>query len=595
MAPVRLLPDELINRIAAGEVVERPASILKELLENSLDAGADRIDVVIEAGGRKLVSVADNGSGMDGDDLLLAVERHATSKLSADADLMHIGTLGFRGEALPSIASVSRMTIVTASGDDGSGRMVRLSGGRLMDTAAAARDRGTTVEAADLFFNVPARRKFLKSPTTEAAHLLETAQRYALSRNDLRLSYTHNGQETLRTSPAEDDLSRLARVLGRETARQMFPFDETSGDYSCRGYLGRPDTNRSRPSSVYMFVNDRPVSDRLLLRAVMEAYRGRLPSGRYPAAVFFIDLDPELVDVNVHPAKAQVRFRHPNQAFDAASGAVGRALDRTLRPVAPARPNAPDYEQQIRPQTGSTVGEVSFWSNRAAGPGFFPSRTVDYRPVESGPLDLGPTAPPHTGPAADVPPQGLRPVGQIFRSYILAQGPDALFVVDQHAAHERILFEKLRARMQSGGLPGQGFLTPLTIETSPVQAALMERLVKPLARCGFELEPFGGTTFMLRSAPSNLAGRDAQKVLMEIIDAAAEEDPEAGIRRLEETVCESLACHQAIKAGDAMTFSEMDSLLKDLDETQAALNCPHGRPLIFEISRREIEKKFDRG
>ena len=598
MSAVRLLSDHLINRIAAGEVVERPASVLKELLENCLDAGADRIEVDAEAGGRRLIKVADNGSGMTRDDLLLAVERHATSKLAEETDLLQIHTLGFRGEALPSIGAVSRMVITTASTDDGAGTRARISGGKLVDVADAARDRGTTVESSDLFFNVPARRKFLKSITTESAHLMETVQRYALARNDLRLVYRHNGQELLSTSPREDDLTRMGRVLGRETAKAMFAFDGQGGDIHLFGYLGRPETEKSRPSHLHLFVNQRPVKDRLLTRAVLQAYRGRLGDGRYPAAVVYLTIDPELVDVNVHPAKAEVRFRDPNHVYDAATAILAQSLGESLRPLAP-KPT------QVYKMSDYGVGSTGVREARA--------ETMDWTrvdPREAPPItdlgfvrpetDLAETPLTETPLAAEdaenIGHSGLRPIGQLFRSYILAQGPDGLFVIDQHAAHERITFERLKKGLAQGGLSGQGLLTPETLELSPTQAVAMEKLQPALARFGFELSPFGGDTYVLRAVPGVLAGYDGARVVLDIIEQAAADigGGKEGLENLEDALLSSLACHASVKASDYMTLPEMDRLLRDLLNCEVPTNCPHGRPLIFSISRRDIEKRFHR-
>jgi DNA mismatch repair protein MutL len=587
LAAIRLLSDQLINRIAAGEVVERPASVLKELIENSLDAGADRLEIEVAAGGVKYLSIADNGCGMDRDDLLLAVERHATSKLTEETDLLHIGTLGFRGEALPSIAAVSRLTITTSAGDDGAGRRLRISGGRVMGLDEAARGRGTTIEVQDLFFNVPARRKFLKSPATEAAHLLETVQRYALSRSDLRLVYRHDGQELLSTSPRENDQTRLAKVVGRENARLLFPFEGQKGDIRLSGFLGRPDLERSRTSGLYLFVNGRPVKDRLMTRAVLDAYRGRLPGGRYPIAMVFLEIDPALVDANVHPTKAEVRFRQPGEIFQAAVELMAQALSEKLRPVsrdAFERPETSDPRYNQAPPEyaafdfapAGSVGETTVWTQSEIHP------PPAFAPV-----------PAEAGENEEVQ-GGLKPIGQLFRSYILAQGADGLYVVDQHAAHERILYEKLQTGLENGRMPSQALLMPETIELTPVQTELMNDLVPRLERFGFDLEPFGGRTFVVRSVPAVLAERDPRQVLDDIIDLAAEHRPGRGLERIEEHMTASLACHGAIKANQSLTLDEMQRLLDDLDRTRVPTNCPHGRPLIFKLDRREIEKRFQR-
>ena len=589
MATIRLLSEGLINRIAAGEVVERPAAVLKELIENSLDAGATRLEIEAEAGGRRLIQVSDNGQGMNPDDMLLAIERHATSKISEDTDLVRIDTLGFRGEALPSIGAVSRMKILSSDRTDGQGQRLALAGGRLMDVRDAARDQGTTIEVRDLFFNVPARRKFLKSVQTEAAHLLETIYRWALSRLDLRLVYKHNGQTLLTSSPREDARTRLALVLGRETARTAFPFEGEAGGIETSGFLCPPGEDRSRSSGLYLFVNGRPVADRLLTRAVLEAYRGRLASGRYPVAVVRVNLPPELVDVNVHPAKTEVRFQNPREVFAMVSEVVGQALAASLRPLRPHPPAStyPAYNPAEPP--APAFNEAFSWPEYPSSPprAFPPGGLPDPRVPDS----LADRAPdPFAGPVMD---KELHPVGQLYQSYILAQGPDGLHVVDQHAAHERVIFERLQAQLAEGELDSQVLLLPATLELTPVQARRLEEYLTELQRYGFDLEPFGGRTFVLRAVPAILAGRDAAGTLQDIIEDLPD-DRQSPLADFEETLLAPLACHSAIKAGEAMTRDEMDRLLRDLGRTRVQTNCPHGRPLVFSLSRRDIEKRFKR-
>ena len=593
MGSIRLLSEQLINRIAAGEVVERPSAVLKELIENSLDAGATRLEIEAQAGGRGLIMVADNGLGMTGDDLLLAVERHATSKLSEDSDLMDIGTLGFRGEALPSIGAVSRLTVTSAAGGDGSGRCLRLSGGRVMAVEDAARERGTTVEVRDLFFNVPARRKFLKSVTTEAAHLLETVQRFVLGRPELRLVYRHNGQELLSASPKEDAATRLAQVVGRETARGLFPFEGRADGSELSGFLGRPDLDRSRPSGLYLFVNGRPVTDRLLTRAVLEAYRGRLPGGRYPVAVVFLVLDPKLVDVNVHPAKAEVRFRQPGEVYSAAVTVLQQALSARLRPL-PEPIQARGYPFTTGEAQPPRIRETGLWQT-VPGSQPAPSFYSEASEPMDGAADLAVTIPERLTPEEETSSASeIRPIGQLYRSYILAQGVEGLWVVDQHAAHERILFERFQDDLARGRLASQNLLLPETMDLAPTQAVALDKISGELERYGFDLAPFGGGTFVLRAVPARLADRDFLKALGEIVEAAREVRPEEGLARFEQTLLESLACHAAIKAGQELSLAEMDRLLTDLAKTRVPTNCPHGRPLIFQVSRRDIEKKFQR-
>ena len=608
MPTIRLLSDQLINRIAAGEVVERPASVLKELLENCLDAGADNILVEAEAGGRKRICTADNGRGMSPDDLLLSVERHATSKLVEETDLLHIETLGFRGEALASIGAVSRLTILTAAGEDGKASRLRLSGGRTLGLEDAARERGATIDVRDLFFNVPARRKFLKTVQTESSHLLETVQRYVLGRPDLRLVYRHDGQELLSVSPREDGRTRLSAVVGREAARACFQFEDRSGDLAVNGFLSRPEVTRSRPSALFLFVNRRPVRDRLLTRAVLDAYRERLPSGRYPVAVVNLDIDPAQVDVNVHPAKAEVRFRRPGDVHGAVAGMIGRALSRNIRTLSGPARTASGYVVGHRPPVSVREPSLALnWSEPPSRPDISAHPVREWPPSRSNgpeppfvPRPVHSESPPgepwarSENPAAGPDPGELKPVGQLFRSYILAQGDDGLYVIDQHAAHERILFERLQDKLSEGPLDSQGLLVPETIDLAPGQAADAATVLGAFSRFGFDLEPFGGQTFVLRAVPGILAGKDVLRTVSDVLEAATEEDPGRGLSDLEDALMSSLACHAAVKAGDEMTFPEMNRLLADLAACRLPTHCPHGRPLIFSLQRREIEKRFGR-
>lgn len=622
MGAIKLLSDSLINRIAAGEVVERPASVLKELVENSLDAGATRLEIQAEAGGRQRILVMDNGQGMSPDDLLLAVERHATSKISEETDLMTIATLGFRGEALPSIAAVSRLTITSADGNQGQGRQVHLSGGRIVEVREVGREQGTTVDMTDLFYNVPARRKFLKSQQTEGAHLLDVLQRYALGRPTVRFIYKHGGQELLAISPREDDPARLARVLGRETARRMFPFSGQVGGLLLSGFLGRPDLDRGRPDQLFLYVSGRPVKDRLLTRAVLDAYRPRLASGRYPVAVIFADMDHRQVDVNVHPAKTEVRFRHPEEVFKTTVQVINQALAQNLNAVFRPGPPKPVVSPATALWPPARVQESTLWEITAASPpGQFtpldwperrktaeslPSQERARSRIEPG-LEEQTTVKPAANltPATSVPDSdyyaaGLMPIGQLFRAYMLAQGPDGLYIIDQHAAHERVLFEKLQADLALGPLTSQGLLMPDVVELTPLQAVAALDLTGDLRKLGFELEPFGGQAFVLRAAPAVVTPGEAARTLLEILESAVADGhtgtslPSGGRPAFIQAWLATLACHGAIKAGQDLTRPEMDRLLADLARCQIPTNCPHGRPLIFSLDRGEIEKKFKR-
>jgi DNA mismatch repair protein MutL len=648
---IKLLPEGLINLIAAGEVVERPASVLKELLENSLDAGATKIEADIESGGKKLIRVADNGCGLTREELFLCLERHATSKLTAESDLFAIGTLGFRGEALPSIASVSRMTVISRT-EDGDGHRLKVDGGRAADLSPAPANQGTIVEVKDLFFNVPARRKFLKTEATETAHLLEAAQRYALSRPGLRLRLRDSGRELLSVDEHNDLTARVSKILGREVASSLRTIKSEDGDLKISGLLAGPEAAKAG-SSLFAFVLGRPVRDKLITKAVVQGYGRTLPQGRLPSGVVFIDLDPAQVDVNVHPAKTEVRFRDPGRVFEAirqvTAAAVGRsdispasgafALSpaptdsraagaemtvsyRSLSPPdLPGPSSGPLRASQGEDAPGWTIPRFSMGIPKMGQALTFapPPPTVppwmkgsdEETPAEARALDPDgalaaledPGPGPDRAPAAEGPHQPARALAQLHRSYILAQGPEALHIIDQHAAHERVLFNSLKAKLSHNGLPSQGLLLPETLELGPHERLAAERLAAPLRRLGFRLEPFGAGpgAWALRGIPSLLSPKSAGEALQEILASAKRRLRDldgAGLDRVAEDLSEawlhSLACRAAVKAGDRLTAEEMDRLVKDLAEADAGGHCPHGRPSVITLSLSELEKRFGR-
>ena len=635
---IKLLPDKLINRIAAGEVVERPASVLKELIENSLDAGADRVEVEVEGGGTRLIRVRDNGRGMDEEDLYLCLERHATSKLDPgpDTEILRIPTLGFRGEALPSIASVSDLSITSAE-EGGQGRVIRVADGVLKYMKEAPANRGTCVEVGNLFQNVPARRKFLKSRLTESSHLLELARSYALSREDLSLNFRDGGKVMLAVESRQDFKSRVFNVLGREAAETLSPFKYESGGVKLSGWLGSPAYTHRSTAGLYIYVLGRPIRDRMVNRALAEGYRRLLPPGQWPTAVVYIDLDPGEVDVNVHPAKAEVRFRNSGLVFSALSRAVeltvgqgpvnvsdGSRADIFVNPL-PAAPPADDLAalparfRPERPEAGPekpaapwlpltdrestpTPAVVTPWNPplklREAEKGFRPAEPPSSE--SSVPtLDESPPLPDDQ----DRPPaiEELQPLAQLFNSYILAQGSKGLYIIDQHAAHERILYNQLKELLARNGLPGQSLMFPETRDLSPRETLAAEKLESQLSRLGFDLRPFGEHTFILKSGPAILGSHDPWPPLLEILATAQNRLKNLDGAGLAEAVSGlanswlySLACRAAIKAGDKMSLEAMDRLIRDMSATPNGAYCPHGRPAIQLINRKAIEKHFDR-
>lgn len=643
---IKLLPDTLINRIAAGEVVERPSAVLKELLENSLDAGADRIDIEIGGGGKKLIRVRDNGRGMDREDLMMCVERHATSKLDPDDDLIRIGTLGFRGEALPSIGSVSRLTITSAT-ESGPGHEIVIDRGIWRGLNEVAANRGATVEVAKLFYNVPARAKFLKSNQTESSHLLDVAQCYALSREGLRLTFRDGGREILAVEGRHDFKTRVFKVMGRAAAESLQPFERQAGGLKISGWLGEPGRALRTSANLFIYVLGRPVKDRLLNRALADGYGRMLPPGHWPAAVIFIDLDPSEVDVNVHPAKAEVRFRQPGEVFSALAEAVRRTVGRAPIPTSNFNETPPwrvasrpaEYGTPLLRKLAPGPGPAETFKPPAQPSGASPpwmADEADENPADDPAPAQAPSAAPPPAPAARdeyaaqagfemraraataeeaPPPSGqageldpaqanfeeLRALAQLYNSYILAQGSKGLYLIDQHAAHERVIFNQLKETMTREGLPSQALLFPDTSDLAPQEALAAEKLIPHLARLGFDLQPFGERTFILKSAPAILGSRDPWPALLEILSAGGSRLKSlegAGLDEALENMAGSwlysLACRAAIKAGDKISLEAMQRLLEDMAVTPNGAYCPHGRPAIQLIERHAIERRFDR-
>lgn len=554
--PIRLLPEEVSNQIAAGEVVERPASVLKELVENSLDAGAGRIGVEVAAGGRRLIRVVDDGTGMLPDDLLLALERHATSKVARAEDLTHISSLGFRGEALPSIAAVSRMSLRSRTRDAEAGGLVGVEGGKVMAVEEVGCPVGTLVEVRDLFFNTPARRKFLKSQATESGHLAGALVRLALAQPQVAFRYTVGTQVTYDLPAGQDLASRAGSLLGRATAENMVRLEEEEGPLRLMGLAGLPSLSRTAADQIYTFVNGRFVRDKVLLHAIYQAYRGLMPDGRRPVVVLHITLDPALVDVNVHPAKTEVRFTQQQEVHQALAGALRRGLGRS---------------RAARPAPRPMVGAASL-----ARPQPLPERgpIAPLRP----PAPAGRVAEPCAPAALDEPcifPAGganrLRPlytraeeltvIGQLHGLYVLCSSPQGLVLVDQHAAHERLTYERLKAGLAQGELPRQGLLTPQTLELTPGEAAWATEQAAQWARLGLELEPFGGNTWAIRAVPPHLAGGDPRPAVRDLLSQMSASGLPVDTPEFVETALRSLACHGSVRQGQRLKPAELEELV----------------------------------
>ncbi|MCF8061322.1 MAG: DNA mismatch repair endonuclease MutL [Deltaproteobacteria bacterium] len=575
MSRIRVLPENVASQIAAGEVVERPASIVRELLDNSLDAAGDRIEVVIEAGGRKLVRVSDNGMGMDRDDLLLSLERHATSKVRALEDLYSIGTLGFRGEAIPSIASVSRLEIISRTEESLAAHRVRIDGGRLQSIEETGAPAGTVVAVRDLFFNTPARRKFLRTARTETHHVMETVSRIALPYRGISFRLREGDRTLLHYPASEKEVERLAMLLGRETAQRMEPVERASGPVEVRAHLAPPELSRSRADRILVYVNGRNVRDRLLTRAVMEGYGQRLMKGRYPQAVVTLEMDPSLVDINVHPTKQEVRFRDGRTVYRAVVSAVDEGLYRRggmmVRSDLPKR-EAPSGSPS--PSFGTAEdGRRYEPADRPESPRIDHAGAPVQQSFRSRPLFV---------------------IGQLRNTYILCQAQDGLLLVDQHAAHERVVYESLQRGARNGAAQAQPFLIPKRIELSVAEAGLLEAHGEALARLGLEVEPFGGTTCLLRSVPPVLVEADPDAFLRELLARLKETGGELESDAALDELLAVMACHGAVRAGKPLSEREMNALLDDLHKTELPTNCPHGRPVSRKITWGELERMFKR-
>jgi DNA mismatch repair protein MutL len=691
MGRIRILPDQVANQIAAGEVVDRPASVVKELLENSLDAGASRIRIEVEAGGRKLIRVADDGQGMNRDDALLAFERHATSKLRTADDLLSIATLGFRGEALPSIASVARVTLETATGDDAAGTKIEIAGGKILHVDDAALPRGTTIAVADLFFNTPARRKFLRAESTELAHVTALVTHYALVHPEKHFELLSASHTIVAAPPVARTAERIYQIFGKEMLGQLLPVaaetpleraglpepppwkqdpDEPKrdpGSLRLTGFFSKPELQKLNRNSIYIFVNKRLIRDRLLMHAITEAYRNVIPPTSFPVVLLFLEMHPEEVDVNVHPAKTEVRFRQQSRVHDFVRDSLRMALIKArpaagflaaldsqptaspslMPPATSPLPGSPD-SSTVPPQpdsdpdafeTARTDAEPFQLTPRQPSPvpGSLPFTAGSFRPGDfdrqawgeaaaalfqpgdaSGPESCGPGAGSLSGNGRDAAAAtalveaeqaaanlnhlgSLKPLAQLRESFILASGDDGLWIIDQHVAHERVLFEKILRDRQVEKVQRQRLLMPLLVELKPEQMVVFAAIADELERNGFEVEPFGPHTLAVKAAPVGLDGAQLERTLGEVIEQSAagvedsyETKQNQDLTALRTRIAASIACHSAIKVNTALDPRRMEWLLLELAKTEHPTSCPHGRPIALLYSWKEILRAFHR-
>jgi DNA mismatch repair protein MutL len=670
MGRIHILSDQVANQIAAGEVVDRPASVVKELLENSLDAGATRIVITVEGGGRKLIRIADNGCGMMRDDALLAFERHATSKLRSSDDLLSIATLGFRGEALPSIASIARVELETRSQEESAGTRIEIAGGKLLDCEDVGAPTGTTLTVRDLFFNTPARRKFLKSETTELAHVTALVTHYALAHPDKHFELHSSTHALLVAPPVGQAAERVFQIFGQATLDQLLPVAaeielaraglpepppwKRPADYQApapgwlrvTGFTSKPELEKLNRNSIYCFVNRRLVRDRLLLHAVSEAYRNILPPTSFPVVLLFVDMPSEEVDVNVHPAKTEVRFRqaswlhdfvrdtlrhkltlgrpaagflraltvHPNRSPELVLGVANAGAPNQNTPTSdgwltsnwlgesPPNPGAAE-DELFRPPAGDgfalspppvrpVPGVLPFAAETApprngGGNGHVSgcAAAVEAASMQDGEADAGPSL---HGLAA------LRPLGQLRDSFIVAVNQEGLWIIDQHVAHERILFEKVLRQRLAEEVERQRLLMPMLLDLLPAQMVTFAAIARELEANGFEVEPFGPRTLAVKAAPVGLEGAALERMLVEVLEQAGNPEQAENLEAARTRIAASIACHAAIKINTPLDPVRMEWLLSELAQTEHPTSCPHGRPIVLRYAWKEIQRAFHR-
>ena len=669
MARIHVLPEHVANKIAAGEVVERPASVVKELLENALDAGANRIRIQVEAGGRKLIQVTDDGSGMVQDDALLAFERHATSKLHDAEDLLSIATLGFRGEALPSIASVSRLVLETCAREEAQpgtagpqespGTRIEINGGKIMKVEEAGLPAGTSITVRDLFFNTPARKKFLKAESTELGHIATLVTHYALAHPAKHIELHTSANALLIASPVRGHAERIFQIFGKETLEELLPVAAAAalervglpqpppwviekrqqrgedyqapvpGELRLHGFVSKPELQKLNRNSIFVFVNQRLIRDRLLQHALSDAYRNILPASVFPVVLLFLEMPSEEVDCNVHPTKREVRFRQQGFVHDFVRDSVRAALMKA-RPV-------PQFTSEIRSQPTAGAA-LSPGARASAGGGLEMAEAqgamlapVDFALQPPPPLpqnldftggialDANAALPLATPPAplpvairaddgcagviaqseGEAQPElasieSLKPLGQIRDSFILAVNGDGLWIIDQHVAHERVLFERILRQRAAEKVQGQRLLMPLVLGLTPGQQAVFEQISEELQRNGFEVEPFGARTIAVKTAPAGVDASEIERLLTELLDQFQREEQATNLDRARGRIAASIACHAAIKVNTPLEPNKMEWLLKELARTECPMTCPHGRPVVLRYSLRDIQRAFKR-
>ncbi len=589
---IHVLPEQLASQIAAGEVVERPSSVVKELVENAIDAGATSINVDVQDGGRQLIQVADNGQGILEAEIETAFLRHATSKIQTAEDLTHINTLGFRGEALAAIAAVSQVTVVSRNADESVGTRLVLNGGNKENRETVGAPQGTVLAVKNLFYNMPARLKFLKSIPTEKRLIDEFVTRHALAYPDIRFRLTHNNRVTFQTSGNGELLDVLVAVYGPDTARQLLVIENDKGEskgksITVSGYAGPPSLHWANRSQITLFVNGRWIKDNGLTYAIIQAYHTLLPTGRYPLGIIFVNLPPDEVDVNVHPAKTEIRFRHRNAVF----GAVQKAVRQTLVADSPIRSmgawTTASHGDTFSPGWEGSLNHGSFRRED------MPQSKLDLAwPTPDVSMEPGVSAAPPTDLGGDQLPI-MRVVGQVGAAYIITEGPDGIFLIDQHAAHERILYEKFMAEKEKQGIVSQGLVSGTAVHFSPPQTSLLEEHLELFTELGFQIEPFGPNSFMVRAVPAILARLDPAQAVASIVEDLEQGNPPMQ-GKIEDKIILRVCKTAAVKAGQTLSVPEMEAMIRQLESCQNPHTCPHGRPTLIHLSVAQLAKQFGR-
>ncbi len=575
---IRVLPPEVVNKISAGEVVERPASVVKELIENSVDAGARRIIVEIKKGGAELIKVSDNGCGMSAPDAWLCLRRHSTSKLKTAGDLERVTTMGFRGEALPSIASVSRMSIKTRAAEDETGIVIHAEGGNVSREEIIAPPPGTEITVEQLFFNTPARRKFLKAASTELAHINNIITSQALGGAGIHFELFHNGKLLLRAPGTDNPEDRVLDLFGAELKELLIVFEAEESGASIKGLLSGPEYSRPRNSHMFFFVNGRPVNSKLLNHAVLEAYRPLIPGDRFPFTSLFVRVDPGMADVNIHPRKTEVKFLDPGKIHAMVGGAVREALNTGASvPFVFKNGSGGDYNRQSR-----IFEAVKKYSSKETAPepgfDFMPGYKTGGKPSDEYPRESA----------------ALRTLFQAHSAYIVSEDEAGLILIDQHAAHEKILYEKLRLQHEKGGIPVQNLLSPRAVETSAKEASFIRENAGLLEKSGFSAENFGRNAFILRTIPAALEKADPVRLFLDIVSDLLETGKPGGFEKILDGILCSAACRAAVKAGEKLEQEEMQWIVSELGGLTAPYSCPHGRPSMIRLEFSDIAKKFRR-